>query len=68
MVTQPNTEKVLQVLKQVMAMTPAELQLFHEEYKDYLVSLDWIRLGMQQLDWDDETDYSDVIKDKPVSD
>ncbi len=55
--TQPKTEKVLDVIRQVMALTPEELQLFHEEYKDYLVSLDWMRLGMQ-LNWDDDDDYT----------
>ena len=57
MTTQPKTEKVLDVIRQVMTLTPEELQLFHEEYKDYLVSLDWMRLGMQ-LNWDDDDDYS----------
>ncbi|WP_241716697.1 hypothetical protein [Sulfoacidibacillus ferrooxidans] len=51
------TEKVLVLLRQVMSLNLDELQTFHEEYKDYLITLDWTRLGIN-LNWDDDDDLS----------
>ena len=49
MITDEQTEKVFELLRQVMSLNLDELQVFHEEYKDYLVNLDWGRLG---INWD----------------
>ena len=57
--TKLQTQNVIDALHQVMLLTPDELQVFHEEYKDYLVSLDWMRLG-PSLNWNDDDDYAET--------
>ena len=57
--TNPQPQKVIEALRRVMQLSPEELQVFQEEYKDYLVSLDWMRLGLS-LNWDDDDDYTET--------
>lgn len=42
MIADEQTEKVVALLRQVMNLHLDELQTFHDEYKDYLITLDWV--------------------------